>query len=238
MDRSQRKRRAERELATDDLSGRLVTVVDPSGAASEDYRMLRTSLMYALVDTPPKVIVVSSPGAAEGKSTTCANLGVVLAQADKSTLVVDCNLRKPALHKIFGLQNMRGLVNILVGEYGLREASQELRELKVITAGPPPPNPAELLSSRRFAEFIGQARREFDYVLVDVPSLDLVSDPTIAATQANGVLLVLDAQSTSKGAVRRAVRNLEAVGANVLGTAINNIEASERGSSHYDYVYS
>jgi capsular exopolysaccharide synthesis family protein len=231
MIRSQLQRRAERELASDDFTGRLVTVLDPSGAASEDYRALRTSLMYALVDTPPKVIVVSSPGAAEGKSTTCANLGVVLAQADKSTLVVDCNLRKPVMHKIFGLKNLRGLVNILAGEYDLREASQELRGLKVITAGPPPPNSAELLSSGRFAEFLGQARREFDYVLVDVPPLDLVSDPTIAATQADGVLLVLDAQSTRKGAVRRAVRNLESVGAKVLGTVINNIEASERGFS-------
>lgn len=237
MTRSRLKRQAERELAAEDLSRRLVTVQEPSGAASEDYRALRTSVLYALMDDPPKVIVVSSPGGAEGKSTVCANLGVVLAQADKSTLVVDCDLRRPAMHKIFGLQNSRGLVNVLAEEAGPREASQEplLPGLRVITTGPPPPNPAELLSSRRFAKFMDLARREFDYVLVDVPPLSLISDPAIAAAQGDGVLLVLDVQSTRKGAVRRAVRDLESVGAKVLGTVMNNVEASRLGYDRYGH---
>jgi receptor protein-tyrosine kinase len=226
-----------RELATDDLSGSLITVSEPRGAASEDYRSLRTSLLYSLVDTPPKAIVVTSPGPSEGKSTTCANLGVVLAQVDKQTLIVDCDMRKPTIHKFFGLRNLRGVVNVLAGERGLHEVCQEaLPELKAITTGPIPPNPTELLSSRRFAELLNQAREEFDYVLLDVPPVGVVSDPAIAATQADGTLLVIDSQSTRKGSVRQAMRSLEGVGANVLGTVINKVKAS-KGGYYYSYAY-
>src|SRR5215216_2414915 len=98
-----------KEPAKDDLSGNLITVADPRGVASEDYRSLRTSLLYSLVDTPPKVVVVTSPGPSEGKSTTCANLGVVLAQVHKQTLIVDCDMRKPTMHKIFKLRNFYGV---------------------------------------------------------------------------------------------------------------------------------
>src|SRR5215217_5006410 len=217
MARLQLKRR--REPATDNLSGSLITVADPRGAASEDYRSLRTSLLYSLVDTPPKVVVVTSPGPSEGKSTTCANLGVVLAQAGKQTLIVDCDMRKPTMHKIFRLRNFAGLVDALVKDLDLSDMSHEpLPGLKVVTTGPIPPNPAELLSSRRFTELLNQPREEFDYVLLDVPPVGIVSDPTIAATQGDGVLLVIDAQNTRKGSVREAMRSLEGVGAKVLGT--------------------
>ena len=225
------------EPTTDDLSGSLITVADPRGAASEEYRSLRTSLLYSLVDTPPKVVVVTSAGPSEGKSRTCANLGVVLAQVDKQTLIVDCDMRKPTIHKIFGLRNLRGLVNVLAGEHGLHDVCQEaLPGLKAITTGPVPPNPAELLSSRRFTELLNQAREEFDYVLLDVPPVAAVSDPAIAATQADGVLLVIDSQSTRKGSVRQAMHSLEGVGANVLGTVMNNVKAS-KGTYYYRYSY-
>lgn len=216
---------------------RLATVLESASTASEDYRILRTSLLYGMVDAPPKVIVVTSPGPEEGKTTTCANLGVVLAQADKSTLVVDCDFRRPAMHKAFGLRNFCGVVNVLSGEYGLQEVCQEpLPGLKVATVGALPNRPAELLGSRRFAEFLTQVRREFDYVLLDAPPMQLVSDPTILATQADGVLLVFDAQKTRKGALRKARRNLEVVGANVLGTVMNNVKGV-RDDYYSGYTY-
>ena len=219
------------------MSGRLVTM-DTSALASEDYRTLRTSLMYALVDEPPKLIMATSPGPMEGKSTTCANLGVVLAQANKNTLVVDCDLRKPVIHKIFGLKNLWGIVNVLVGEKNLEEVQQQgVDGLNVVTSGPLPPDPAALLSSRRFSNFLEEARQAFDYVLVDVPPTEIVSDPVTVAAQADGVLLVFDAQNTRKGAVRRSVRNLESVGANVLGTVMNNVKLSGRGFYGYSYGY-
>lgn len=224
-------RKGKRKEARDgDLSGRLVTFLDPTSAASEAYRTLRTSLLYALVDSPPKVITVTSPGPGEGKSTTCANLAVVLSQAGKSTLVLDCDLRKPIIHKIFELRNFVGVVDILVKDLGWSKVWHEpVPRLKVVTTGPMPPNPSDLLGSRRFGQVIEQAREQFDYVLIDAPPVELVSDPAIIAVQGDGVLLVLDAQITRKGALRRSVRSLEAVGANVFGTVMNNAKVSRGG---------
>jgi capsular exopolysaccharide synthesis family protein len=218
----------------DVLSEQLVTLLDPAAAASEAYRSLRTSLLYAAVDAPPTVILITSPGSADGKSITCANLAVVLAQAEKETLVIDGDLREPSLHKIFDVPNVSGVVNVLSGEYDLLEVSKEpFPGLKIISAGPIPPNPAELLSSGRFAELVGQARRLFDYVLIDSPPMSLVSDPMIIATQADAVLLVLDSEGTRKGSLRRAMRNLETVGGTVLGTVMNKAPKAETGSYKY-----
>jgi capsular exopolysaccharide synthesis family protein len=226
------------EGGADDLSRSLVTSHDPTCAASEAYRVLRTNLLYSLVDLPPKVIVTTSPGPHEGKSTTCANLAVVLTQAGKQVLLVDCDLRRPVVHKVFGLRNFRGLVSVLAGEHSLQDVSHEpLPGLKVVTVGPVPPNPAEHLGSRRFAELLDGARAEFDYVLLDAPPTELVTDPAIVSTQSDGVLLVLDAQSTRKGAVRQAMRSLEGVGANVIGTVMNNVKASRGGYYGYGHEY-
>lgn len=231
MSRSQLKKQAQRETKKEDLSGRLVTLLEPDGAASESYRTLRTSLLYAVVDTPPKVVVVTSPGPSEGKSTVCANLAVALAQAGKNTLLVDCDFRRPVMHKIFGLRSTRGVVDVLVGERGLQQACWEpLPNLKVLVAGVAPPNPAELLASHRLLEFLAHAREEFDYVLVDSSPVGLVSDAAVLATQGDGVMLVLDAQKTRKMDVRRAVRGLRAVGANVLGTVMNNVKGGGNGA--------
>ena len=216
----------------------LASILDPTGAASEAYRSLRTNLLYALVDDPPKTIALTSHGQGEGKSTTCANLGVVLAQAAKKTLIVDCDLRKPVMHNHFGLRNLHGLVDVLVGERSLQDVWQEpVDGLKVVPVGTIPFNPSEVLGSRRFSEFLASVREDFDYVLVDASPVGLVSDPAILATQVDGVLLVLDAQNTRKGAVRQAMRSLEAVDANVLGTIMNNVKGGKDGYYGYGYSY-
>jgi receptor protein-tyrosine kinase len=192
--------------------------------------------LYAKIDAPPTVILITSPGLADGKSTTCANLAVVLAQAGKETLVIDGDLRKPSLHRIFGVPNVSGMVNVLSGEHDLSEVCTEpFPGLKMLSTGPIPPYPTELLSSGRFEELLGQARQLFDYVLVDSPPTELVSDPMIIAAQVDAVLLVLDSQGTSKGSLRKAVRNLEAVGANVLGTLVNKAPKAQTGRYGYSY---
>ncbi len=235
--RERRLHRAQGKDGTDDLTGRLVTVLDPTSPASEAYRILRTSLLYSFVDVPPKVIVLTSPGPQEGKSTSCANLGVVLTQASKSTLIVDCDLRKPVMHKLFGLRNIHGIVDVLVSGRKLQEVWHEpVPGLKVVCVGAVPPNPAELLGSKRLSEVLASAREQFDYVLVDAPPIGVVSDPAILSTQGDGVLLVLDAQNTRKGSVRRSVRSLEAIGAKVLGTVMNNVKASG-SDGYYEYRY-
>src|SRR5215207_4059524 len=225
------------EAETNELARRLVTVLDPRSVAAEAYRTLRTNLLYALVDDPPKVMVLTSPGPGEGKSTTCANLGVVLAQAGKKTIILDCDFRKPVIHKFFGLRNVFGVVDVLVGERKLQESWKEPVEgLKVVPVGRVPPNRTEILGTRRVSELLAGLREKFDYVLVDAPPVGAVSDPAILATQGDGVLLVSDAQSTRKGSVRQAVRSLAAVKANIVGAVMNNIETS-KGSYYYNYSY-
>jgi capsular exopolysaccharide synthesis family protein len=142
--------------------------------------------------------------------------------------LIDGDLREPSLHGTFGVPNVSGVVDVLFGEEDFAEVCNEpLPGLKILSAGPIPPNPAELLSSDRFAELVGHARHLFDYVLIDSPPTEAVSDPMIIATQADAVLLVLDAEGTSKASLRKAVRNLEAVGANVLGTVLNKAPKAE-----------
>jgi capsular exopolysaccharide synthesis family protein len=229
MIHSQLERQVQRERKSGGLSGCLVTALEPHSPASEAYRTLRTNILHSLIDgTPPRVVVVvTSPGSKESKSAVCANLGVALAQAGKNTLIVDCDLREPRMHRIFGLGGSQGIVEILKGECHLREVCQEpLPGLKVLTANTAPPNPAELLESQRLSDLLADVREEFDYVLVDSSPAGLVSDSAILATQGDGVLLVLDGRKTRKANVRRTVRNLTAVGATILGTVMNNVKKS------------
>ena len=231
-----RSRRQAQNDEVDALSEQLVTLLDPAAVASEAYRSLRTSLLYAVANAPPTVILITSPGLRDGKSTTCANLAVVLAQAGKETLVIDGDLHEPSLHKIFGVPNVNGMVNVLSGEYDLSEMCTEpFPGLKVLSTGPKPPNPAELLISGRLASLVSQARQLFDYVLIDSPPTELVSDPMIIATQADAVMLVLNSEETSKVSMHRAVHDLEAVGANVVGTVIN--KAPKTVIRRYEYNY-
>ena len=236
--KGRKERRGER--AEESYSSRLITARDPNSIATEAYRTLRTNLIYAQADEPPRVIVLTSPGPGEGKSTTCCNLGVMLTQAAKRTLIVDCDFRKPVVHKFFELRNLHGVVDVLVGERSLQEVWHEpIEGLKVVTVGPIPVHPAEVLGSQRFSEFLASVRREFDYVLLDASPVGLVSDPAIIATQGDGVLIVVDAQKTRKGAVRRSVRSLNSVGANVIGTVMNNVTLG-KGSYYYyqdNYLY-
>lgn len=218
------------------LAERLVTLRDPSSVGSEAYRSLRTNLLYSFVDNPPKAIVFTSSGVAEGKSTVCSNLAVVLAQASKSTLILDCDLRKPSVHRFFGMRNARGIVEVLAGAHPLEEVwAEPIKDLKVVTVGPVPPNPTELLGSQRFSQLITEVRREFDYVLIDSSPVGLVSDAAIIAVKGDGVMFVIDAQKTRKSAVRDSVHSLETVGANVIGTVLNN--SKDAGGGYYNYPY-
>jgi len=165
-------------------------------------------------------------------------LGVVLAQAAKRVLLLDCDFRKPVLHEIFGLGNLQGAMNVLIEGRSLQEVWKEPVEgLKVLPVGPVPLNPAEIFGTRRFSEFLAGVREGFDYVLVDTSPIGVVSDPIILATQGDGVLLVLDAQGTRKESVRQAMRSLETVGANVLGIVMNNSKIHKGGYYHYGDTY-
>jgi len=212
-----------------------VTVLEPSSVAAEAYRGLRTKLLHAsFAAVPPKVLVLTSHGGREGKSSTCANLSVVLAQGGKNVLTIDCDFRKPDLHKYFGLRNTWGIVDVLAGEHCLREVWEEpVKGLKVVSVGSVPHNPPEILESRRFSEFLGGVREEFDWVLLDGSPVGVVSDAVILATQGDGVLFVLDARHTRKVAAQQSMNSLKSVGANVVGVVVNNVQTAE----YYPYYH-
>lgn len=210
----------------------LVTILDPAGVASEAYRIVRNNLFYAQVDSPPKVIVLTSVGPGEGKTTTVANLGVTLVEAGKNTLVLDCNLRNSRLHTMFGAPNTKGLIDILVGNNKVQEVWQEpVPGLKLICTGPSPLYPGEFLNSQRLVTFLDETRRVFDYVLVDIPPVG-VSESAPLAANGDAVLLILDAQRTREGSLRRALHSLQGVGANVLGTIVNKADVPT-----YEHLY-
>jgi len=212
----------------------LVTVQDSASSSAEAYRTLRTNLLYGFVDNPPQIIVLTSPGRGEGKSTTCANLSVALAQTDKKVLVADSDLRKPNIHTIFELPNLWGLADVVGGAISLQEAMCEpVGGLKVLTSGVRPPNPVELLSSKRFADVLSQLRQEFDYVLLDTPPVVNFSDASAVAPRADGVLLIIDARNTRKSSVRQSMRSLQAVRANVLGTVMTKVEVPDSDDYYY-----
>jgi capsular exopolysaccharide synthesis family protein len=220
----------------------MVTILRPGVAASESYRNLRTNLLYSRLDASKQIILLASAEPGEGKSITCANLGVALAQAGKETLILDCDLRLPTLHILFGISNVHGLGDVLLGDRSLQEVSTEpVPGLKVVAAGPLPPAPDVVLGSARFARFLADAKANFDYVLLDSSPLLAVPDPIVLAAQADGVLLVLDARATRRGSVRRAMRSLSSVGADVLGIIMNKVEASDDGNyppgGMYGYGY-
>ena len=221
-------RRGPREQTARDPLGRVVTISDPTSATAEAFHTLGTNLQYALMDAPSRVIALTSPGPGEGKTTVCANLGVALAQTGESVLIVDCDLHRPAVHTVFGLRNLQGLENVLSGERQPPEIQQEpMPGLRIVTTGPLPPYPAQLLGSVRFKEFLRQEGSEFDYVLLDCPPVSMVPDALVLAAQADGVLVVLDAQSTRKVALRRTIHGLESVRSNILGTVMGNVEVGK-----------
>jgi capsular exopolysaccharide synthesis family protein len=208
----------------------LVTVQDSASSSAEAFRTLRTNIFYSFIDNPPKAIVVSSAGTHEGKSFVCANLGAVLTQTEKSTLIMDCDLRQPDVHKIFGVGNSFGVADVVAEPRSWKEVLLEpLPGLKIMTAGTLPPDPASLLGSQRFVELLAQVCREFDYVLLDTAPLSTGSDAAIIAHGGDGILFIVDAQHTRKWVLRRSISRLDTVGANVLGTIMNKVESHENG---------
>jgi non-specific protein-tyrosine kinase len=227
-------------IAGESPSEKLVTVRHPKSPISEAYRVMRTNLQFSTLDQSLKSLVITSPSPMEGKSTTMANLGVVMAQAGKSVILVDSDLRRPMLHKIFGLPNKEGLTDALLQDESMLDGHfQEtgIENLRVLTSGPLPPNPSELLGSQRMQHLVKQLEKEADIVLFDTPPALPVTDAAVLATQADGVLMVADAGKTRRSAARQAVEGLRKVGVNLLGFAVNRLPLRGSGGYYYYYQY-
>jgi succinoglycan biosynthesis transport protein ExoP len=245
------------------LERRLVVADEPRSRIAEAYRALRTNIQFSSVDAPVRTLLVTSPGPYEGKSVTVANLAVTVAQSGRPVILVDADLRRPRLHKLFRLDNEHGLSNAILansdeGGSALGQLSaagnpeddlldrlgpldaQCLQEtgipnLRVITSGPVPPNPADLLGSERMHALIHALAEQADYLLFDSPPALAVTDAAILSTRVDGVLLVADAGRTRRALAGRAVEELGRVDARVLGTVLNR--ASLRQSGYYAPYY-
>jgi protein-tyrosine kinase len=218
---------------------RLIADTDPRSTASEAYRTLRTNIQFAGLDQPSRSILVTSATSGEGKTTTAANLGVVIAQAGSRVCLVDSDLRRPSLHRIFGLENDTGLTTALLQDVPFAEIARPtgIANLVALTSGPLPPNPAEMVGSKRMHELVKGAASDFDVVLCDSPPVLAVSDPVALATQCDGVLFVIRVGTTRHDVIRRAAEQIEAVKGKILGVLLNSVNPSAHGYRYHYYYY-
>jgi capsular exopolysaccharide synthesis family protein len=211
----------------------LVMVQAPRSAAAEAYRTLSTNIQFSSLDRDVRTLLVTSVGADEGKSIVLANLAITMAESGRRVVVVDCDLRHPALHQVFGLPDQPGLTTMMLDE-SLAPPLQvtSVANVSLIAAGPLPPNPSELISSERFTRVLAAIGADADVVLVDAPPVTAVTDATILATRVDGVLLVVDSGRTRRDTARRAKEQLQHVGARLLGAVLTNVKAEKAQAAY------
>lgn len=208
---------------------------EPKSIAAESYRTLRTNLQYSSFDEEYKVIVITSSEPGEGKSTTAGNLALSLAEGDKKVILVDCDLRKPSLHKRFKVSNTIGLSDVIVDKESMSSVAHKYNNnLTILTSGKIPPNPAEMLGSKSMAALVEALKKVFDYVILDTPPIQAVTDAQVLAAKADGTILVVKAERTKKDSVKNAIGLLKRVNANIIGTVLNGVEES-KGNYYYYY---
>lgn len=209
----------------------------PNSAAAECARSIRTSLLFSSPDRPFKVLLVTSTGPREGKTTTAINIGVTMAQSGSRTLLIDGDLRRPRLHRTFGVPAKDGLSTLILGESKIEDAvkSTGIERLSVLPAGPVPPNPAELLQSDRYVELLRTLVERYDRIVVDSAPVGVVTDGLVMATRADGLVLVLRAGVTQKKAAWRGRRALADVNAHIYGAILNDVNLGSRSGQYYYY---
>ena len=213
----------------------LVTLTDPRSPSAEAYRTLRNNIQFSGLDHPVRTLLVTSAGAEEGKSTTLCNLAVTIAQAGTSTIVVDCDLRRPSVHEILDLSNDKGLTSALLdgdGD-GLPLQPTAVPGLQALTSGPLPPNPADLLGSQRMQRMIETLAALAQLVLFDSPPASIFTDAAMLASRVDGVILVISAGKTRREVASRAKGILEKANARVLGVVLNNARVDKNLYRYY-----
>jgi len=215
----------------------LITHNNPKSPISEAYRTLRTNLQFSRVSEQLHSFLVTSSGPGEGKSTTIANLAIVMSQQGIKTILIDADLRKPVVHNIFERAKNRGLTNVLVGNMSLDDAIQSasIANLDILTCGVQPPNPAELLGSQDMKNLIKGLRLRYDLCLFDAPPLIAVTDAAVLSKELDGVLLVVKSGVTQRDALSRSVELLRNVNARILGSLLNGVSREISYGSYYDY---
>lgn len=219
----------------------IIVSQNPKSPVSEAFRTLRTNLQFSTIDDSIKSLVVTSPGLGEGKSTVIANLAVTMAQSGKKVLLIDCDLRKPSIHKKLGIPNSGGMTNLLIQKKQIDECimETEIQNLYVITSGPIPPNPAELLGSKRMKSLIKEFENVFDITLIDAPPVLAVTDAQILSTICSGIILTTAHGESEKEAVIKAKELLDKTGSKILGVVLNKIpmKNSRKYGKYYGKYY-
>jgi capsular exopolysaccharide synthesis family protein len=215
---------------------KLITRLSPKSPISEQYRTIRTNISFSTVDEEIKTLMVTSTGPGEGKSTTAGNMAVVFAQQGKNVLLVDADLRKPTVHYTFGLTNTFGLTSVLTKQSTIQEAveSTDVENLDVLTSGPIPPNPAELMSSRGMERFMNDVLEYYDMVIFDTPPVLAVTDAQLLANQCHATILVVSSGSTERESAIKSKELLDSAKAKLLGVVLNNRKLKE---SNFYYYY-
>ncbi|EUJ18233.1 protein-tyrosine kinase [Listeria grandensis FSL F6-0971] len=214
-------------------SSKLITNLDPRSPYAELFRGIRTSIEYSSVDQALKSILITSSEPNSGKSITCANLAVVFAQQNKKTLLVDADMRKPTVKKIFPKASSKGLSGLLANKVKVEEAvcKTEIENLYVLPAGVIPPNPAELLGSNRMKQIYEELYAEFDQIIFDTPPIQLVVDAQLLGNFVDGSILLVRRDHTTKEASKKALEKLQSARANVLGSIFNDTKM--KASDYY-----
>jgi capsular exopolysaccharide synthesis family protein len=215
---------------------KLIASISPKSPISEQYRTIRTNISFSTIDEEIKTLMITSSGPGEGKSTTAGNLAVVYAQQGKSVLLVDADLRKPTVHYTFGLTNTFGLTSVLTRQSTIEESVEpsDVDYLDILTSGPIPPNPAELISSKGMERFMNEVSEKYDMIIFDTPPVNAVTDAQLLANQCHGTVLVVSSGKTEKDSAIKAKELLDSAQAKLLGIVLNNRKLKE---SNYYYYY-
>lgn len=215
----------------------IITAQDPKSPVAEAYRTLRTNIQFSSTDEKLQVIALTSSGPGEGKSTTAANLAVAMATSGNRTILIDSDLRKPRLHKIFKCSNHKGLSNLLIGETKFDSIAYktDIENLYILTSGTKPPNPSELIGSAKMQRFIVGLKENFDYIIIDTPPVIAVTDAQIISRYADGFILVVAAGQADKQAAIKAKDLLNKVNAKILGVVLNKVDMKNNKHGYGTY---
>lgn len=219
----------------------LITHCNPKSPISEAFRVLRTNIQFSSFDKQLKILLITSSVVGEGKTTIASNLAVSIAQSGSKVLLIDGDLRKPCVHKLFGISNSKGLTNLLLSENKIHQdfiQKPEIDNLDIIASGPIPPNPSEILGSASMKEILERLRYGYDIILIDTPPVGTVTDAAVLSTGADGVILVVHSGKVEIKAAQRAKELLLQVNANIMGTILNDVNIHDQDGYYYSYYYS
>lgn len=232
-----RKANAKDELLKREFIKEKVLSPDTTFQVREAYKTLRTNVIFSLPQEGCKKICVTSSIASEGKSTNCLNLAITFAETGAKVLIIDCDLRRPNVSKLLGRKSYPGLSNVLVGLNKLEDVISDsgYKNLDVIFSGNIPPNPAELLGSDKMGDIIDELSKKYDYIFFDTAPVNIVTDTTILAKWMSGIIMVVLYNSTDKDTIEESIKQLEFVGAKILGFVLNGVVYGNNGSYKYNY---